>query len=78
MWRHIGGILHAAVATLLEAGWSPVGAYEWTAPDGRVFCTHEEDFLGCPDWSDLFAALHKSLDQRLWEKASSHNHGHGL
>ena len=49
MWRHIGGILHATVATLLTVGWEPVGAYEWAAPDGRAYNTPEEELHGSLD-----------------------------
>ena len=71
------GFLSAVIAVLLDAGWDPLEAYKWVAPDGVVWAFPQ---IGCEsvDVWPFVRAFEKSLEEALWLRASRHCGGDRL
>ena len=74
-WSMVYGPLRAAIATLLDLGWSPVAPDHWKEPgdDGLWW-----QFTGLGDFKRFHDAVARTAMAPLWRKAAEHMSGKGM
>lgn len=78
-WNLVTGPLHAAVATLFELGWDPLGPCEWVDASGSTW--ELSDLQGKPTRANcgpVLTAIAQSAEQLLWKQAQKHRLGSDL
>jgi len=72
-----GGTMAAAILTLMDAGWQPTHATEWTDQEGYTWQLAGDRQHGILDFGPLVATVAASLKKAVWSAAARHWNGKG-
>ena len=74
-WSLVKGPMRAAIATLLDLGWRPVGPDYWLEPRPSDMVWQK---IGFGDLTRFLEAINESAMREHWRHAAEHEGGRGL